>query len=427
MTTDKQAKAALRCADAYRAGNQAVFLECAFGSWPAKPLPSSTLLGELPLAHAGLRMFGAERFAKDAQAAKIALEDCLCPDTGDNLAAAAARQGKSALAVQILLRMGIAPDVQNRQGQNALHICCAKPDAFKSDIAQALLPAIKKSGLNARDAEGRTPLWLALAVQGHALVPKLLDAGADPNIHSADGTYPIHLAARFHPHHLALLAERGANPGQPGPDGNAPLHLLCLESAPEWALRSLLGAGADPNAPNSLGQTPLHLCAGGAGLAELAACLLRAGADPDLPDARGKTPGELAAAACPPGHPLRLLLPQCSGPEDWSSPESGKILAERIGLADHAAECAVLMAQQGLHNIFGRSLTMPEIRFLLASQNSRQSAMEAFERLLCPESETPWHWRREPADPAACARALGCASELARLRAQCAPSKRPSR
>ena len=424
MTTDKLARAAERCKNAYLAGNQAVFLECAFGSWPSKPLPSHTLLGELPLAHAGLRMFGAERFAKEALSAKARLEDCFCPDTGDNLLAAASRQGKSLLAVQILLDMGISPQAQNSQGQNALHICCAKPDAYKSDIAQALMPYMG-SGLNARDASGDTPLSLALATQGHALVPKLLQAGADPNIPASGEYYPICLAARFHPHHLSLLAERGANPNQPGPCGNRPLHFLCLGAAPEWALRSLLDAGADPDAPNSQGQTPLHLCAE-ACLAELASSLLRAGADPDFPDCKGQTPRQLAGA-CPPGHPLRLLLPQSAGPADWSSPSTAKMLAERIGLADFAAENAVLQAQQGLQNVFGRSLTMPEIRFLLASQNTRQSAMDAFERLLCPESEVPWHWRAEPADPAACARALCCATELARLRAQSMPAKRPCR
>ena len=113
------------------------------------------------------------------------------------------------------------------------------------------------------------------------------------------------------------LVAAGADVDTPQADGTTPLH---------WAARGnqvditdlLLRAGADANAANRYGMTPLWLaCTNGS--PEIVALLLDAGADPDLSTPEGETPLMTAART---GNPkvVRLLLAggtDVDGAEAW--------------------------------------------------------------------------------------------------------------
>ena len=77
----------------------------------------------------------------------------------------------------------------------------AKPIApdLVTAIRDADAPAVRKlidsgADVNARDAEGNTPLILASFYASPKCVALLLEKGADPNICSKDGASPLHAA-----------------------------------------------------------------------------------------------------------------------------------------------------------------------------------------------------------------------------------------
>jgi uncharacterized membrane protein YfcA len=118
----------------------------------------------------------------------------------------------------------------------------------------------RPAGLNARNAEGDTPLHRAVETGMPRLVRALLAAGADPRAQAKAGETALHLAA--------------------------------LHVEPAFA-DALLGAGADPRARNADGETPLHWAAL-SGHIVVAQRLLARGADPAIRTKGGLTAREYA-------------------------------------------------------------------------------------------------------------------------------------
>jgi ankyrin repeat protein len=118
--------------------------------------------------------------------------------------------------------------------------------------------------------------------------PRLLEA------RSADGWTPLHLAAFFgHADAVRYLLERGADPRalSSNAQSNHPLHAACAGGGVQAAL-ALIASGADPGYA-AQGFTPLHIASAN-GLREVVRALLDAGADPAVRDPSGKTPGDHA-------------------------------------------------------------------------------------------------------------------------------------
>jgi ankyrin repeat protein len=89
--------------------------------------------------------------------------------------------------------------------------------------------------LNARDADGSTPLHCA-AWKGHVpAVELLLDSGADVNAQSQNGHYggtPLHAAAHGNSRAVAeLLVNRGADVQATSCNGRTPLEETALHNA----------------------------------------------------------------------------------------------------------------------------------------------------------------------------------------------------
>jgi hypothetical protein len=114
------------------------------------------------------------------------------------------------------------------------------------------------ASLEARNAEGFTPLMLA-AFHGHTPVLKLLlGGGADPAAHTRNGTTSLMLAVHAGRHDcLATLLEAGADVNAGTIEGHVPLH-EAVARGDVRSTRLLLHWGAKPDVYNSRGRTPLH-------------------------------------------------------------------------------------------------------------------------------------------------------------------------
>ena len=155
--------------------------------------------------------------------------------------------------------------------------------------AQALLD--EGANVDARDADGRTPLYQAASFnQEPGMIHLLIDSGADVEARDIRGDKPVHRAIEYGTVPVAeALIERGADIEAQDGRGSTPLERSLSNDTLEMA-RLLLSRGADPNA------WPYLLTAAHINDLEMAKLLLDSGADIDDSDpARGETPLHVAA------------------------------------------------------------------------------------------------------------------------------------
>lgn len=171
--------------------------------------------------------------------------------------------------------------------------------------------------LSIRNAEGLSPVHLAVFPGAEASLPPLLRACGGALPLSRRGWTPLHQACflgnekalqRLIEHCTARGARLGINQPTAGEKRKTyPLHLACRGGSLECA-RALLAAGAQVhvNTRDYMFWTPLHYAAekGALGVAE---CLLDEGADPNVADDEGLTPA-LKAAELGNLEMLRLLV-----------------------------------------------------------------------------------------------------------------------
>jgi ankyrin repeat protein len=134
--------------------------------------------------------------------------------------------------------------------------------AFVCDLLRVRDLLKRGASPDARDEDGRTPLFAAVLGGSIALAGLLIESKADVNARDQHGWTALHVAAE--------------------------------EVLPEMA-RLLVASGADVNARDDEGNTPLGRAVFTArGRHEVVRLLSRNGARDDLPNAAGETPRQLA-------------------------------------------------------------------------------------------------------------------------------------
>lgn len=152
------------------------------------------------------------------------------------------------------------------------------------------------------DRRGQTALHLASATGILAIVSRLLDAGANPNLPDGQGYTALYAAlVQGHKHvacHILKVCDDPLNPIVCIREQTTALHVACRFSFPEM-VGELLIRGADANVVDSHGRTPLHDVLAWARLHReeeailTLICLAKFGADPHTTASR-QTPRQLA-------------------------------------------------------------------------------------------------------------------------------------
>jgi ankyrin repeat protein len=147
--------------------------------------------------------------------------------------------------------------------------------------------------LTTANPSGVTPVSLSVVKGETAMADRLLDAGAPPEGLTPDGDKVLPWAIRNG--RLAFvrrLMEGGADPHQKDAAGNPLLH-VAIEAGRRDLMDELLSLGADAAAVNAAHESSL-VAALRKDWRDLVAPLVKAGSDPNLPDRSGRTPLETA-------------------------------------------------------------------------------------------------------------------------------------
>ena len=144
-------------------------------------------------------------------------------------------------------------------------------------------------------------LATALSNKDTAIISKLLNAGADPNVSDYSGATPLMFAVREgNAEATRLLLDHGAAPCSRYTGRNDSLGLTWItplfysvESGNQAVVSLLLKYGADPNDKAKDGTTPLHLAAK-LNKSDIVRILLEHGADITVKDMKGRTAYEFA-------------------------------------------------------------------------------------------------------------------------------------
>jgi ankyrin repeat protein len=223
--------------------------------------------------------------------------------------------------MQALIDAGADVNAKNSRAATALHWAAA-------DAAKVKLLLLNGASVDAKTAEGRTPLFAAATMPNSAsAVRHLLEAGADVNAVTLAGTTPLFPAVNASAETTKLLLDRGADPNRATRAGVTPI--LFTRDAAVVAL--LIARGADVRARSKVGETALMDVAARGDLAA-AKLLLERGADVNAVDHKGYTALVLAAHFDRDAVGLvRLLLAAGADPHAVAEGETALSLASRRG------------------------------------------------------------------------------------------------
>ncbi|WKX91250.1 hypothetical protein Q1695_009799 [Nippostrongylus brasiliensis] len=164
-----------------------------------------------------------------------------------------------ALAAAIVERQPHVALLANGNGENLLHTSVKSNDL---ESVLFLLSSHTDATRVTTDGTKRSALHYAANVDNELILRNLLLAGCEVDVRSADGTTPLHIAARFNRAvHAEILLENGANPNIVDERGDNAL-LQAVRTGSVDCVKALTShTSTDSLAVNKSGQSALHLCA----------------------------------------------------------------------------------------------------------------------------------------------------------------------
>jgi uncharacterized protein len=135
--------------------------------------------------------------------------------------------------------------------------------AFICDLKRVRTLLSRGADPNARDADGRTPIFSAVLGGSVGLLGLLLETKADVNARDEHGATALHIAAQeVLPEAATLLIGRGADVNAQDDEGNTPLGRAIFSARGRYdVVRLLLTAGAKDDIPNNAGETAREMTA----------------------------------------------------------------------------------------------------------------------------------------------------------------------
>ena len=199
----------------------------------------------------------------------------------------AAKTGNTTILSQ-LLDIGVPVDIRTSEANNVFGLTSLHVAAKCGQLDAVDLLVKKGACVNAREADGQSPLLMACIHSKTEIVEYLVDNGADVNIPDNSGQYPILTSILRGPNEISfMLISHGANVHVTDKEGQTALHYAC-----EWdnydLVEYLLKDKANPNTKDRDGRTPLHIAASDV----VFDLLVSYGGDTTSRDRNGKPPRE---------------------------------------------------------------------------------------------------------------------------------------
>lgn len=186
--------------------------------------------------------------------------------------ATAARAGLKTV-MDLLLQHKASPRTRSAGDFTPLHWA-----SYNShEEAVGLLIANKKTELDARSINGRSPLHVAAMGRSFGVIEKLVRAGASLEAECLEGNRPLHYACQYATHsEVALLLNAGAGCNVQNMTGETPLH-IAVRTGNLRTARALVARGAHVDSLENKAIRPLAIACQD-GHAEIANFLLTSGA-----------------------------------------------------------------------------------------------------------------------------------------------------
>ncbi|MDR3301361.1 MAG: ankyrin repeat domain-containing protein [Spirochaetaceae bacterium] len=186
--------------------------------------------------------------------------------------------------IPIIVRRGAKVEAQNALGETPLFMAVRINSA---PTIRSLLSA--GASLNARDSLGNTVLHVAVRWEAQSAAEALIGAKIDIDAYNLYGNTALHDAVKLGRSTMEnLLVQRGAGLEMRDVDGNTPL-MTAVVMGNFRSADHLARSGADINTRNNNGETPLLLAVENE-RSDLVALLLDRGAQIHARDADGKSP-----------------------------------------------------------------------------------------------------------------------------------------